>query len=194
MGRCRSTSAPAAGRASSACRSAPPCTRRARPARGAAAPAPGDAGGSFLRTLAAEPERRQLWAGAESGIRVWALDEVFAGWGAGARRGDEESAPFREGMPAPPRSASPWTGLTGCCGRGTRTGGSGRGAWTSTRPPPRPRLRLVAQATAVGALGEATMAGQAMRRCSRKPSRGRRTAGLPCSPWSSLRMVSICCP
>ncbi|XP_015611230.1 type I inositol polyphosphate 5-phosphatase 13 [Oryza sativa Japonica Group] len=58
--------------------------------------------GSFLRTLAAEPERRQLWAGAESGIRVWALDEVFAGWGAGARRGDEESAPFREGMPAPP--------------------------------------------------------------------------------------------
>ncbi|KAM0892034.1 hypothetical protein ACQ4PT_026013 [Festuca glaucescens] len=58
--------------------------------------------GSFLRTLAAEPQRRQLWAGAESGIRVWALDEVFAGWGAGARRGDEESAPFREGVPAPP--------------------------------------------------------------------------------------------
>ncbi|KAL6601217.1 hypothetical protein ACP70R_007103 [Stipagrostis hirtigluma subsp. patula] len=58
--------------------------------------------GSFLRTLAAEPQRRQLWAGAESGIRVWSLDEVFAGWGAGARRGDEESAPFREGVPAPP--------------------------------------------------------------------------------------------
>nr|CAB3457481.1 unnamed protein product [Digitaria exilis] len=58
--------------------------------------------GSFLRTLAAEPQRRQLWAGAESGIRVWALDEVFAEWGAGARRGDEESAPFREGVPAPP--------------------------------------------------------------------------------------------
>jgi hypothetical protein len=58
--------------------------------------------GSFLRTLAAEPQRRQLWAGAESGIRVWALDEVFAGWGEGARRGDEESAPFREGVPAPP--------------------------------------------------------------------------------------------
>ncbi|KAI4988757.1 hypothetical protein ZWY2020_036074 [Hordeum vulgare] len=58
--------------------------------------------GSFLRTLAADPKRRQLWAGAESGIRVWALDEVFAGWGAGARRGDEESAPFREGVPAPP--------------------------------------------------------------------------------------------
>ncbi|KAM3276403.1 hypothetical protein ACQJBY_044662 [Aegilops geniculata] len=58
--------------------------------------------GSFLRTLASDPQRRQLWAGAESGIRVWALDEVFAGWGAGARRGDEESAPFREGVPAPP--------------------------------------------------------------------------------------------
>lgn len=58
--------------------------------------------GSFLRSLAAEPQRRQLWAGAESGIRVWSLDEVFAEWGAGARRGDEESAPFREGMPAPP--------------------------------------------------------------------------------------------
>ncbi|KAK3130458.1 hypothetical protein QOZ80_6BG0493710 [Eleusine coracana subsp. coracana] len=58
--------------------------------------------GSFLRTLAAEPQRRHLWAGAESGIRVWALDEVFAGWGAGARRGDEESAPFREGVPSPP--------------------------------------------------------------------------------------------
>lgn len=58
--------------------------------------------GSFLRSLAADPQRRQLWAGAESGIRVWSLDEVFAEWGAGARRGDEESAPFREGMPAPP--------------------------------------------------------------------------------------------
>jgi hypothetical protein len=58
--------------------------------------------GSFLRSLAAEPHRRQLWAGTESGIRVWSLDEVFAEWGAGARRGDEESAPFREGMPAPP--------------------------------------------------------------------------------------------
>ncbi|XP_066397499.1 type I inositol polyphosphate 5-phosphatase 13-like [Miscanthus floridulus] len=58
--------------------------------------------GSFLRSLAADPQRRQLWAGAESGIRVWSLDEVFAEWGAGARRGDEESAPFCEGMPAPP--------------------------------------------------------------------------------------------
>ncbi|XP_072991851.1 type II inositol polyphosphate 5-phosphatase 15-like [Typha latifolia] len=55
--------------------------------------------GSFLRTLACEPRRGQLWAGTESGLRVWSLPEVFGGWGgcaAGAKRGDEESAPFRE--------------------------------------------------------------------------------------------------
>ncbi|TVU04987.1 hypothetical protein EJB05_48134, partial [Eragrostis curvula] len=61
--------------------------------------------GSFLRTLACDPRGRQLWAGAESGVRVWALDEVFTGpaaAGGAARRGDEESAPFRESVPAPP--------------------------------------------------------------------------------------------
>ncbi|XP_062191149.1 type II inositol polyphosphate 5-phosphatase 15-like isoform X4 [Phragmites australis] len=57
--------------------------------------------GSFLRTLAYDPRRRQLWAGAESGVRVWGLDEVFDGWAAGLRRGDEESAPFRESVPVP---------------------------------------------------------------------------------------------
>ncbi|XP_051203092.1 type II inositol polyphosphate 5-phosphatase 15 isoform X1 [Lolium perenne] len=58
---------------------------------------------SFLRTLACAPRLRQLWAGAESGVRVWALDRVFDGCGVpGARRGDEESAPFAESAPAPP--------------------------------------------------------------------------------------------
>lgn len=57
---------------------------------------------SFLRTLACEPQLRQLWAGAESGVRVWGLDELFAGSVAGARRGDEETAPFTESVPAPP--------------------------------------------------------------------------------------------
>ncbi|GJN04050.1 hypothetical protein PR202_ga21560 [Eleusine coracana subsp. coracana] len=58
--------------------------------------------GSFLRTLACD--RRQLWAGAECGVRVWPLDEVFLGarCPAAARRGDEETAPFRESAPAPP--------------------------------------------------------------------------------------------
>ncbi|RCV31921.1 hypothetical protein SETIT_6G217000v2 [Setaria italica] len=60
--------------------------------------------GAFLRTLACDPRRRQLWAGAESGVRVWGLDEVFGGWPGGAARcrGDEESAPFRESVPTPP--------------------------------------------------------------------------------------------
>lgn len=60
--------------------------------------------GAFLRTLACDPRGRQLWAGAESGVRVWGLDEVFDGWpdGAARRRGDEDSAPFRESVPTPP--------------------------------------------------------------------------------------------
>ncbi|KAL6900899.1 hypothetical protein ACP4OV_005575 [Aristida adscensionis] len=58
--------------------------------------------GSFLRTLACDPRRGQLWAGAESGVRVWGLDEVFDAWRAGPRRGDEEAAPFRESVPVPP--------------------------------------------------------------------------------------------
>lgn len=74
--------------------------------------------GSFLRALACEPRRRQLWAGSESGVRVWGLDDVFAAAGCGARRGDEESAPFRESVPVPPvlcveadaANALVWTG------------------------------------------------------------------------------------
>ncbi|KAG8047853.1 hypothetical protein GUJ93_ZPchr0008g12565 [Zizania palustris] len=60
--------------------------------------------GSFLRMLACEPRSRQLWAGSESGVRVWGLDEVFAvaGCGSGARRGDEETVPFRESVPVSP--------------------------------------------------------------------------------------------
>lgn len=52
--------------------------------------------GSFLRTIACT--ETQLWAGQESGLRFWSFSEVFEGWngGSGAKRGDEESAPFRE--------------------------------------------------------------------------------------------------
>jgi hypothetical protein len=57
---------------------------------------------SFLRTLACEPRLRQLWAGAESGVRVWGLDKVFDGCVPAARRGDEESPPFAESVLVPP--------------------------------------------------------------------------------------------
>ncbi|THU57097.1 hypothetical protein C4D60_Mb11t24180 [Musa balbisiana] len=52
--------------------------------------------GSFLRTIACTG--LQLWAGQESGLRLWNLKDVFEGWGAGAmvKRGDEKSAPFCE--------------------------------------------------------------------------------------------------
>ncbi|KAI4988763.1 hypothetical protein ZWY2020_036080 [Hordeum vulgare] len=82
--------------------------------------------GSFLRTLAADPKRRQLWAGAESGIRVWALDEVFAGangllW-TGHKDGrirswrmDLETAAT---APAPPPPGSSGEGSVGGSGHG----------------------------------------------------------------------------
>lgn len=101
MGRCRSTSAPAAE--GHLPRAAP---RRHAPARPPRSRCGRTRSGRRRRVV---PPHAGGGAGAaaalgraESGIRVWALDEVFAGWGAGARRGDEESAPFREGMPAPP--------------------------------------------------------------------------------------------
>ncbi|URD81202.1 IPPc [Musa troglodytarum] len=52
--------------------------------------------GSFLRTVACTG--LQLWAGQESGLRLWNLEDVFEGWGPGAmvKRGDEKSAPFCE--------------------------------------------------------------------------------------------------
>lgn len=51
---------------------------------------------AFLRTIACTDT--QLWAGQESGLRFWSFSEVFEGWSGGvrAKRGDEESAPFRE--------------------------------------------------------------------------------------------------
>ncbi|OEL24826.1 Type I inositol polyphosphate 5-phosphatase 13 [Dichanthelium oligosanthes] len=80
--------------------------------------------GAFLRTLACDPRRRQLWAGAESGVRVWGLDGAFDGWASGAtrRRGDEESAPFRESVPAPPALCAAVDGANGMVWTGHRDG------------------------------------------------------------------------
>ncbi|XP_075097369.1 type I inositol polyphosphate 5-phosphatase 13-like isoform X1 [Nicotiana tabacum] len=53
--------------------------------------------GKFLRTIACT--ETQLWAGQESGVRVWNFsDQYEPGMGAGgrARRGDEDAAPFYE--------------------------------------------------------------------------------------------------
>ncbi|XP_008678371.1 type I inositol polyphosphate 5-phosphatase 12 isoform X2 [Zea mays] len=81
--------------------------------------------GAFLRTLACDPRRRQLWAGAESGVRVWGLHEVFRGWWPGAgprRRGDEEAAPFRESVPVPPALCAAVDGANGMVWTGHRDG------------------------------------------------------------------------
>ncbi|KAJ6815687.1 type II inositol polyphosphate 5-phosphatase 15-like [Iris pallida] len=60
--------------------------------------------GSFIRTLS--PTAAQLWAGQESGLRFWNFTDVFEGWGGRTgKKGDEESAPFRES--AKGRAASP---------------------------------------------------------------------------------------
>ncbi|XP_058184253.1 type I inositol polyphosphate 5-phosphatase 12 isoform X2 [Rhododendron vialii] len=53
--------------------------------------------GKFLRTIACTDS--QLWAGQESGIRVWSLSDAYEpgiGMGGRARRGDEDAAPFQE--------------------------------------------------------------------------------------------------
>lgn len=50
--------------------------------------------GSFLRTIAASDQ--QLWAGAESGMRFWNLEDLFRPTAGQHLRGDEETAPFRE--------------------------------------------------------------------------------------------------
>ncbi|XP_057491389.1 type I inositol polyphosphate 5-phosphatase 12 isoform X2 [Actinidia eriantha] len=53
--------------------------------------------GKFLRTIACTDD--QLWAGQESGIRVWELEDAYEpgiGIGGRARRGDEDAAPFYE--------------------------------------------------------------------------------------------------
>ncbi|CAO2173478.1 unnamed protein product [Urochloa humidicola] len=81
--------------------------------------------GAFLRTLACDRRRRgQLWAGAECGVRVWRLDEVLDAWpgGAARRRGDEESAPFRESVPAPPALCAAVDGANGLVWTGHKDG------------------------------------------------------------------------
>lgn len=53
--------------------------------------------GKFLRAIAST--ETQLWAGQESGIRVWNYSDAYKpgiGTGGRARRGDEDSAPFYE--------------------------------------------------------------------------------------------------
>lgn len=53
--------------------------------------------GRFLRTIACT--ETQLWAGQESGVRVWNLTDAYQpgiGIGGRARRGDEDAAPFYE--------------------------------------------------------------------------------------------------
>ncbi|XP_054815742.1 type I inositol polyphosphate 5-phosphatase 12 isoform X2 [Prosopis cineraria] len=59
--------------------------------------------GKFLRNIACTEE--QLWAGQESGVRVWQFQNAFApgcGLGGKVRRGDEDAAPFHESADTPP--------------------------------------------------------------------------------------------
>ncbi|KAF5733949.1 Endonuclease/exonuclease/phosphatase family protein isoform 7 [Tripterygium wilfordii] len=53
--------------------------------------------GKFLRNIVCTD--KQLWAGQESGVRVWSFEDAYeAGCGVGGkvRRGDEDAAPFHE--------------------------------------------------------------------------------------------------
>ncbi|KAK4489078.1 hypothetical protein RD792_004872 [Penstemon davidsonii] len=59
--------------------------------------------GKFLRTIAST--ETQLWAGQESGVRVWNYSDAFEpgiGLGGKARRGDEDAAPFCESTSTSP--------------------------------------------------------------------------------------------
>lgn len=59
--------------------------------------------GKFIRTITST--EGQLWAGQESGVRVWNYADAYkAGIGIGgrARRGDEDAAPFYESASTPP--------------------------------------------------------------------------------------------
>ncbi|XP_056172686.1 type I inositol polyphosphate 5-phosphatase 12-like isoform X1 [Syzygium oleosum] len=59
--------------------------------------------GKFLRNIACTDT--QLWAGQESGVRVWDLtkvSEVGSGLGGRTRRGDEDAAPFHESVTTSP--------------------------------------------------------------------------------------------
>lgn len=107
--------------------------------------------GAFLRTLACDPRRRQLWAGAESGVRVWALDEAFDGWpgDAARRRGDEESAPFRESVPTPPALCA-------------AVDGANRLVWTGHRDGRIRAWRMDLDTAAGGGGGDATLFEEAL--------------------------------
>ncbi|KAK6116781.1 hypothetical protein DH2020_049514 [Rehmannia glutinosa] len=59
--------------------------------------------GKFLRTIAST--ETQLWAGQESGVRVWNYSDSYkpgTGIGGRARRGDEDAAPFYESTSTSP--------------------------------------------------------------------------------------------
>ncbi|KAL3752836.1 hypothetical protein ACJRO7_000265 [Eucalyptus globulus] len=59
--------------------------------------------GKFLRNIACTDT--QLWAGQESGVRVWDLEKVFevgSGLGGRTRRGDEDAVPFHESVTTSP--------------------------------------------------------------------------------------------
>ncbi|XP_059287735.1 type I inositol polyphosphate 5-phosphatase 12-like isoform X1 [Lycium ferocissimum] len=59
--------------------------------------------GKFLRTIACT--ETQLWAGQESGVRVWNFSDQYEpgmGIGGRARRGDEDAAPFYESVETSP--------------------------------------------------------------------------------------------
>ncbi|KAK7391861.1 hypothetical protein VNO78_20284 [Psophocarpus tetragonolobus] len=62
--------------------------------------------GRFLRSIVSTES--QLWAASECSVRFWNLKDLYSSWcnvggeGVVARRGDEESAPFRESVWTPP--------------------------------------------------------------------------------------------
>ncbi|KAL6578201.1 hypothetical protein OROMI_010529 [Orobanche minor] len=59
--------------------------------------------GKFIRTIAST--ETQLWAGQESGVRVWNYSDSYeagSGIGGRARRGDEDAAPFYESTSTSP--------------------------------------------------------------------------------------------
>lgn len=91
--------------------------------------------GKFLRTMACT--ETQLWAGQESGVRVWNMGEAYeAGCGRGGRvrRGDEDAAPFQESV-----NTSPTTCLTVDEGNGLLWSGHKDGkirSWKMDQPPP----------------------------------------------------------
>ncbi|URE06331.1 IPPc [Musa troglodytarum] len=78
--------------------------------------------GSFLRTIACT--NWQLWAGQESGLRVWNRKDVFESWGPGVmvKRGDEKSAPFSESCRTSPTLCLVVDGANGLIWSGHKDG------------------------------------------------------------------------